>query len=294
MDRASPAPEFLTFRPPYRALRALEEPTADEPCPGEMLLWRLRLPLTGESFEKARARTAGTALVVILPPAEAGPFAGELLRLIELCRPQGVLPHHLEPNPLDLQAVMRRPPDDLAGEILDYLAWRGIVLDHDTRYVIRRTLELSADIKTVSALSRSLYVSRRALGRRCLDRGIPVPSHWLHLGRTVRACIQLQNLRTSLFDVASDLGYPDGFALSNQMSRLTGIRPSVARECLGWEWIVESWLRCEAEAGGLAGEYRTLVLGERRVRGSGAPPAPATSRARRSAMRRRPVAAPEA
>jgi hypothetical protein len=91
----------------------------------------------------------------------------------------------------------------------------------------------------------------------------------LHFGRAVRACIQLQSLRSSLFDVARDLGYPDGFALSNQMSRLTGVRPSVAREHLGWEWILEGWLRREASTGGFTGEHAAL-LGP--PQGSTAPP----------------------
>jgi hypothetical protein len=30
---------------------------------------------------------------------------------------------------------------------------------------------------------------------------------------------------------------------------MIGFRPSEVRNYLGWEWIVESWLRREAEAG---------------------------------------------
>jgi AraC-like DNA-binding protein len=165
----------------------------------------------------------------------------------------------MQPNPLDLEALLRRQPDDLAAEVMEYLVWRGIILDHETRHIVRRTVELSDDLRTVSALSRSLYLSRRALGRRFLDRGIPVPSHWLHFGRILRACVLLQSQKSSLFDVACDLGYPDGFALSNQMSRLMGVRPSVAKEYLGWEWLVESWLRREASTGGFTGEYASVL-----------------------------------
>jgi AraC-like DNA-binding protein len=215
--------------------------------------------LSGDAFEIARSRVPGVALVVILPAHDAIPHTGDFLRIIELCRPHSVLPHHVQPNPLDLQALLRRPPEDLASEVLDYLTWRGIVLDQDTRHVVKRTLGLSAEVRTVSALSRSLYLSRRALGRRFLDRGIPVPSHWLHFGRVLRACLHLQNMKSSLFDVASDLSYADGFALSNQMSRLVGVRPSVAREYLGWEWILEAWLRREAENGGFSREYASLL-----------------------------------
>ena len=95
-------------------------------------------------------------------------------------------------------------------------------------------------------------MSRRALGRRFMTRGLPVPSHWLHFGRILRGSIRLQDPRSTLFGVGSELGYPDGFAFSNQMKRLTGLRPSIMRECFGWEWIVESWLFKEAQSGNLS------------------------------------------
>lgn len=38
------------------------------------------------------------------------------------------------------------------------------------------------------------------------------------------------------------------------MYRLTGVRPTAARTCLGWEWVMEAWLRTEAEGGELAPE----------------------------------------
>ena len=52
--------------------------------------------------------------------------------------------------------------------------------------------------------------------------------------------------------VAFEMGYSDGFTLSNQMERLTGVRPRQARELLGWEWAVEAWLQNEARDGGLS------------------------------------------
>jgi AraC-like DNA-binding protein len=151
---------------------------------------------------------------------------------------------------------LKRFPPDLPLEVSDYLAWRGIEVDSDTRRLIRKILELSEDLRTVSGLARSLYMSRRALGRRFTTRGIPVPSHWLHLGRILRAAVRLQNPDVTLLSVASDLGYPDGFSLSNQMHRLTGLRPSIMRECFGWEWVVEAWLLREGQDGGLAPEIR--------------------------------------
>jgi hypothetical protein len=68
----------------------------------------------------------------------------------------------------------------------------------------------------------------------------------------LRLAIRLQNSDESVFSIAYDSGYPDGFSVSNQMQRLVGFRPSQVRQYLGWEWLVEQWLRREAEDGGLA------------------------------------------
>jgi AraC-like DNA-binding protein len=166
-------------------------------------------------------------------------------------RPHGILPYHPIPAAFDLSQVLRRPPVDLAGEVTDYLRWRGLGIDRDTIHLIRRILDLSGELRSISAVSRSMYLSRRALGRRLTIKGLPVPSHWLQVGRLLRVAIRLQNSEATVSSVAFEHGYPDGFSLSNQMERLMGHRPSRVRSRLGWEWLVESWLRQEAEAGRL-------------------------------------------
>ena len=243
------------FAPPYRFLQpfagdaaALRREVADRP--GVCLLWRLEGGWR-ERVEIARARPGGVALIVVLPPAEAVSEDRDVLRMIETCRPHSVLPYHPGDDVEDLRQLVRRPPDDLPAEITDYLAWRGVVLDQDTRHLVRRTVEMSGEVRTVAALARGLYQSRRALGRRLLNAGLPVASHWLHFARVLRAAIRLQAGEDGLFTVACDLGYPDGFALSNQMKRLTGLRPTAARDYLGWEWILETWLQREAQEGHL-------------------------------------------
>jgi AraC-like DNA-binding protein len=250
------------FAPPYRWLEALVDPTPPparlRTMQGAALVWSLEEGDWGRSFDVVRTRPGGVALIVILPKAEDVAKDRDVLRVVELCRPHSILPFHPVPNPDDLRSLLMRAPDDLAIEVTDYLAWRGITVDGDTRRLIRRTIEVAGEIRSVSALSRSLYLSRRALGRRFLSRGLPVPSHWLHFGRILRATLRLQSTTDTLFTIACDLGYPDGFALSNQMHRLTGVRPTMARECLGWEWVMEAWLRVEAEAGGLVPDLASL------------------------------------
>jgi AraC-like DNA-binding protein len=256
---------FFGFFPPYRTLEVLAHPRQfpQSPLPsrGFALIWNL---VAGEWTADAltvRRRPPGVALIVVLPPASDLERRRRELHMVEQCRPHSVLPFMEELEPEELVAILRRFPSELPVEVTEYLTWRGIDLDLDTRRLLRRTLELSAEIRTVAGLARAFYMSRRALGRRLLTRGLPVPSHWLHFGRVLRACIRLQDPAANLFSIGCDLGYPDGFALSNQMRRLTGLRPSLMKSCYGWEWILETWLAVESESGHLSPELRRALFG---------------------------------
>ena len=218
------------------------------------MLWNLGREGWREEQQVVAGRLAGMSLVIILPSGDDQLSVLRILRVIEQTRPQAVIPYHRVPSPGEIASVMRRPPASLASCVTEYLEWRGISLDPVTRNIIRRTVELSDRVQTITALAKNLYMSRRALGRRLTNQGLPVPSHWLQISRILRATIKLQNSDASLFRVATALGYPDGFSLSNQMSRLLGIRPLEARERLGWEWLFETWLVREAQRGTISAD----------------------------------------
>jgi AraC-like DNA-binding protein len=267
---------FLALFPPYRGVEPLEHPASipSDPLPprGAALIWNLFGDDWGGGFRAVRDRPPGVALFILLPPADHFEGMERLLDLMEHCRPHSVLPHMSLLSAEELVPLLKGSPADLPSEVSEYLKWRGVEVDMDTRRLIRKTLELSGELRTVSGLARSLYVSRRALGRRFMSRGLPVPSHWLHLGRILRASLRLQNPQATLHSVACEMGYPDGFALSNQMHRLTKLRPSVMRECFGWEWIVEAWLNQEALEGNLSPILRRALFGEEPSAPSAPPP----------------------
>lgn len=238
--------------PPYRRLVSVEHPGGAQPRGGGwVMVWNLGAKEWAERGELAVGRHAGVALALVLPDEDELSIT-QVLRAIERSRPQAVLPCHEAPRAGDVAAVIRRPPASLSTSIGEYMEWRGFSLDPVTKSVIRRTIDLSAHVQTISALAKNLYVSRRALGRRFIKNGLPVPSHWLHAARILRAVIKLQNSDASLFNVACSMGYADGFSLSNQMSRLCGVRPMDTRTMVGWEWLFESWLAREAEQGNVS------------------------------------------
>jgi AraC-like DNA-binding protein len=265
---AVPPDSMFLFAPPYAGFTRLEElgGVADGAGRrGSILLWSIG-PAFASAIHEVASRQPGLALISILPPAPTLNELPELYRHVEACRPSIVLPHHV-PRPDDLRTLLLRGPEDIPGEVTDYLTWRNPDIDSEARMLARRTLHLSENLRSVTGLARALYISRRALGRKFLSLGLPVPSHLLHFGRILRAYVRAQRDALPLATVARDLGYPDAFALSNQMKRLVGVRPSRARDRLGWEWLVESWLVNEANPS--RKDNRSAPLGLRGVHARG-------------------------
>ena len=220
--------------------------------PGSALVWEVGPAPLPETVRFVESRPGGLALIAVLPHASVLERQPEILAPVQACRPHALLPHSGDVDARDATAVLRRPQLDLPADVTDYLSWRGIPVDPATTRLVRRIIELSSEAPTITDLSRQLYMSRRALGRRFLARGLPVPSHWLQLSRILRLACRLQNTAATIVSIAYEFGYPDGFSLSNQMQRLIGYRPSQVRDFLGWEWIIEAWLRREAARGGLS------------------------------------------
>lgn len=251
-----PAKSMSILAPPYERLAELRiQGDSWRRTPihqGSALVWLVDAEVEAVAGRTVSTRPGGLALIAVLPPASELVAVPSIWRIVGRCRPHAVLPHHGDPVVKDLSRLLRRPPDDLGSAVTDYIAWRGIGLDPDTVRLVRRTIELSSGLSSVSALARNLYLSRRALGRRFQSKGLPVPSHWLQFGRLLRLASALHNSHDPLSTVACSLGFPDGYSASNQMYRLLGLRPSVVRSRLGWEWLLEHWLRREAELGGFA------------------------------------------
>jgi AraC-like DNA-binding protein len=244
------------FAPPYDRLESCTDAFPADPqlVKGAALIWWLVDSVRQEQeFERLRGRPPGLPLIVLLPPAREIHRTLPLLNYISVLRPRVVLPSGNLAAPDRLRFVLAAPPLGLAETVTIYLAHRGILTDREIRREIQRIIELAPEVASISRLSRRMYMSRRTLGRHFSAAGLPVPSHWLQFARLLHIAIQLQNDSTAIFRIACRAGYPDGFTMSNQMKRVIGCRPSEVRACLGWEWIVEAWLRREAEKGSLDG-----------------------------------------
>ncbi len=249
------APGFFVLSHPYTDYQPYHPDMftcGPGPMRGIALVWLMSGRGVAHEIELADARPGGVALVVVLPEASQLKRSDcGLLNAVEATRPHSVLPYHLIRDPQEVSSLLRQPPDRFPEEFVDFLLWRGLQLDKETRRIVRRTVELARHISTLEALSRNIYLSRRALGRRFYRSGLPVPSHWLQVARLLWACIKLQSCEAPLSQLARTFHYPDAFTLSNQMERMIGVRPSLVRERFGWEWLVEEWLRTEWGRDGL-------------------------------------------
>ncbi|MEQ1857488.1 MAG: helix-turn-helix domain-containing protein [Longimicrobiales bacterium] len=139
-------------------------------------------------------------------------------------------------------------------EVVAYLRDRGLAADcADAANILTKLLELSGRADAagigVSRAARLLYMSRRSLARLCMRSGLPTPSRILAFGRIVRATRILHSTGWSVFRVAEATGWVDPFGLSKTMHRLTGIRPTDARE-RGLLYLAEAWLQREVADGG--------------------------------------------
>ncbi|MGH7576500.1 MAG: helix-turn-helix domain-containing protein [Longimicrobiales bacterium] len=255
LDRSSCG--IMRFVPPYGEL----QPTpgrlacAPEHLRGAALVWwLLDAQRQEDEFERLRTRPFGLPVMVILPPARDIHRTLPLLNFLSMLRPRAVLPAGNLASPDRLRFVLATPPRPFAETVTVYLAHRGILADRHLRREIRRIIDLAPNVASISKLTRRMYTSRRTLGRHLAEAGLPVPSHWLQFARLLHVAVHLQNDSSAIFRIAGRAGYPDGFTMSNQMKRLTGSRPSEVRACLGWEWIVEAWLRREVELHNLDGE----------------------------------------
>jgi AraC-like DNA-binding protein len=245
---ASTTCRIRLFRQPYEQFETFD-PAARLDLPdiaGSALLWWLEDAATQEAeFEQLRARPLALPLIVLLPPPKEIRRTLPLLNTLGALHPRAVLPAGPLGAPDHLRHALAAPPLSLADAVTSFLVARGVIRNRSVRREIHRIFELAPEVGSIAKLSRRLYTSRRTLGRHFAKLGLPVPSHWLQFARLLHVAINLQNETTAVFRIAARTGYPDGFTMSNQMKRLTGYRPTEVRVKLGWEWLVEAWLRKE-------------------------------------------------
>ena len=238
------------FAPPYQTFAPCDPDECFDHARGRALVWYLHdAEAQKAEYDWLLKRGPRTPLFVVLPPAAAIAPILPMIPMLHQLHARGVLPN----GPLDsvepVRVLLRSAPRDLPAAIVNYLSHRGVLRDAKARLLIGRIFEHAPTVPSISGLSRRMYTSRRSLGRFFDSQSLPVPSHWLQFARLLYVATTLQaKPDVAVFRIAVQLGYPDGFTMSNQMRRLVGCRPTDVRENLGYEWFIEDWLARERAA----------------------------------------------
>jgi AraC-like DNA-binding protein len=157
-----------------------------------------------------------------------------------------------EPPRARLRAALT-DPGDMAEEIERWLPARLPGLVPGVARMIVTIVRLSPSFSEVSALLGSVGHAERTARTWFHRAGVPGPGKWLAAAHAVRAALRLQSEGAPLLTVAVECGYSDHSSLSRQSLRLFGVRPGAIRRTLGWEWLMDRWLRrADGQTGGRA------------------------------------------
>lgn len=239
--------------PPYEMFSPVREIAGFSAERGVALAWFLTdAEAQSRELHWLARRPANVSLIVVLPaPAGISRVLG-VLKEVSALKPRGVLPNSGVNSLESMRLLLGSAPRDIPAVVVGHLADRGVLRTQRGRSLIHKVFELAPTVPSISKLSRKLYTSRRTLGRYFEAEGLPVPSHWLQFARLIHVSALIQEKQDlPIFKAALQVGYPDGFTMSNQMKRLIGCRPTDVRECLGLNWIIEEWVQRERAEGGL-------------------------------------------
>ena len=253
--------ELSFFAPPYfEPLPATQLTQRERPPRGVFLLWDLKHTTDfAASAERVTRRPHGMSLVIVLPPPHQLDRIRDVYDGLGDFHPCAIMPASLN-SAERLRQLLRNLPRRPHQEFVDYFKRRGLLCDDRSRTEVERLFTEARVTHSVAALARRMASSRRTLGRHFADAGLPAPSRWLQFARLLYVSLYLQRNRCSIGRAAAEMGYPDPFTMSNQMNRLTGLRPSEVKTRYGWSWIAECWIVEEVKRGGFDSQrYRRAL-----------------------------------
>lgn len=148
-----------------------------------------------------------------------------------------------EPPRARLQRTLTEPVG-LPEELEEWLTLREPAVSPGVVHLVREIFRLAPRYTEVGELLACLGRPERTVRTWFQQAGLPGPGKWLAAAHAVYAALRLQSERRApLLSVAVECGYSDHSSLSRQSLRLFGVRPGAVRQRLGWEWLLDRWLR---------------------------------------------------
>jgi AraC-like DNA-binding protein len=145
--------------------------------------------------------------------------------------------------------ALRKPLTDTASlgpDVVEWLSLFGLRLSPTLNHLICRIFTDAPRFTEVGALLQSIGAAESSTRFRFRKKGLPAPSRWLQAARGLHAALRIQlEPEKSILSHACAMGYADHSALCHQIKRIFGTTPAAVRETLGWEWLLERWVRAE-------------------------------------------------
>jgi AraC-like DNA-binding protein len=252
-------PSVFRLAPPYQVFEAVPDPAelAPEVLPDASVL-AVHLPAPQETWSEAarlvpRLRARFPAAPVVLRVGRGGDQAADWARRAGGIHVRAVLLDDEPPFPR-LRRVLT-DATDLPDQIERWLPVRLPGLPPAVAHLIGGIVRGAPGCAEVGELLAGLGHAERTARTWFRRAGVPGPGKWLAAAHAVRAALRLQAEEGApLLALAVECGYSDHSSLSRQSLRLFGLRPGAIRGTLGWEWLLDRWLRRASVPGRVEGE----------------------------------------
>ncbi|MQA90150.1 MAG: helix-turn-helix domain-containing protein [Gemmatimonas sp.] len=249
-DRLSPHYPILHVRPPYTpgaTTVMVREVELSKIVPGSVLALHVSArnvdwPTCSEAVRNLRRRLPAVPVVLSLgPDIEDGLFlAGQAAKASVRAVVAGNAP---------LGESLRRPlttTTSIGIDVVEWLPLFGLRLSPTLNHLIAQIFTAAPRFTEVGPLLKSIGAAESSTRFRFRKKSLPAPSRWLQAARALHAAMRIQiDPGRSILSHACALGYADHSALCHQMKRIFGTTPAAVRETLGWEWLLERWVRSE-------------------------------------------------
>jgi hypothetical protein len=147
-------------------------------------------------------------------------------------------------------------PDDIGGDVVEWLAFRGFRFGPALGRSLEMIFSRATGHRLLGDLLRENGEAEGTLRRRLQKKYLPPPNAWFCAARSVTAMLRLQaDPGLSLSSISHEHDHADHSALSQQILRCLGSRPSHLRALLGWEWMIEQWLNRDARTRAVVERY---------------------------------------
>jgi AraC-like DNA-binding protein len=248
IERAIPVYPILHLKPPYTPSSTavmVREVDTTKIVPGSVLALHITArninwTECSETVRGLRRRLPAVPIVLSLAPdlPDGLYLAGQAARSSIRAVVAGNAP---------LGESLRRPltnTQTLGPDVVEWLSLFGLRLTPTLNHLIGHIFTDAPQHREVSSLLHGIGAAESSTRFRFRKKGLPAPSRWLQAARGLHAALRIQlESEKSILAHACALGYADHSALCHQMKRLFGTTPAAVRETLGWEWLLERWVR---------------------------------------------------